>query len=131
MHCLTLFRATTSVPTARRRLLFATESDGRRNSDSDIDNSFDEKWDNYSNYKQNTNLNNKKMKKEKIIRYTTAGFSEEDSSYNVKNIPLRFDTMATNYASVGINYTVTFLIEKYGESPINSTNNLISIFFTM
>ena len=114
MHCLTLFRSTTSVPTARRRLLFSTESDGRRNSDSDSDDNIDEKWENYGNEKQKTNLNNKKMKKEKMIGYRIAGSSEEDSSFDVKNIPLRFDTMATNYASVGINYTVTFLIEKYG-----------------
>ena len=99
-------------------MLFSTRSDGDQNSDSDIDTYIDQKWNDYGNKMKNTDSNVNRMKDVNMIDYRSAGYTEEDSSYNVKNIPLRFDTMATNYASVGINYTVTFLIQKYGESHL-------------
>ena len=69
--------------------------------------------DNKMNYFENEN------EKENRITFKDGSRRIMDyDNYDVQNIPLGIESAGTNFASVGVNYTITFLIQKYGKEIV-------------
>ena len=85
-------------------------TDKVKNRNEDINNT-----DNKMNYFENENEN----EKENRITFKDGSRRIMDyDNYDVQNIPLGIESAGTNFASVGVNYTITFLIQKYGKEIV-------------